>query len=224
MGDLISWREPVLQKGWIIWSPLLYFNFKSFEDQNFSSFIRFQSILHDSGVLFSDFSNFHKLKGRVQISWGEQILRNGWIICSPVLYFSFDKLNELSSLSFIWIWFNSTWLSRTFSHIFKISWNWRRRTWFVGGKQFCRRAELFGPPFYISILKVLRTQILCHSLGFNAFCMIQKYFSQTFSNFRKLKREDLISWGKLILQKGWIIWSPLLYFNFKSFEDPNSLS
>ena len=191
---------------------------------NSSSFIRFQSILHDSGVLFSDFSNFHKLKGRVQISWGEQILRNGWIICSPVLYFSFDKLNELSSLSFIWIWFNSTWLSRTFSHIFKISWNWRRRTWFVGEKQFCRRAELFGPPFYISILKALRTQILCHSLGFNAFCMIQKYFSQTFSNFRKLKREDLISWGKLILQKGWIIWSPLLYFNFKSFEDPNSLS
>ena len=45
--------------------------------------------------------------------------------------------------------------------------------------QFCRKSELFGPTFCISILKVLTTQILHHSLYFNALCMIQEYFCQT---------------------------------------------
>ena len=108
--------EPILQKVWIIWSPLLYFNFKSFRDANSSSFIRFQCILHDSGVLFSDSWNFYKLKRKDLIS--------GW-------------------------------------------------------NQFCRKCEFFSPPFCISILKVLWTQIVCHSLDFNAFCMIQEYFSQS---------------------------------------------
>ena len=111
------WGEPILQKFWIIWSPLLYFNLKSFMDPNWSSFIRFQYILHDSGVLLSQSSNFYKLKR--------------WDLIS-------------------------------------------------GGNQFCRKSELFGPPFCISILKVLWTQFLCHSLHFNAFCMIQEYFSQSF--------------------------------------------
>ena len=104
-------------KSSIIWSPILYFNFKSFMDPNWSSLIRFQYILHDSGVLLSQSSNFYKLKR--------------WDLIS-------------------------------------------------GGNQFCRKSELFGPPFCISILKVLWTQFLCHSLDFNAFCMIQEYFSQSF--------------------------------------------
>ena len=108
--------EPILQKVWIIWSPFLCCNFKSFMDPHFSSFIRFQCILHDSGVLFAEFWNFYKLKRGDLIS---------------------------------------------------------------GGNQFCRKSELFGPPFCISILKVLWTQILRHSLDFNAFCMIQEYFSQS---------------------------------------------
>ena len=48
-----------------------------------------------------------------------------------------------------------------------------------GGNQFCRNSELFGPPFCISILKVLWIKIHCHSLDFNAFCMIQEYCSQS---------------------------------------------
>ena len=108
--------ESILQKVWIIWSPLLYFNFKSFLDPNSLSFIRFQCILHDSGVLFSESWNFYKLKKGDQIS---------------------------------------------------------------GRNQFCRKSELFGPPFCISILKALQTQILRHLLDFNAFCMIQEYFSQS---------------------------------------------
>ena len=110
------WGEPILQKVWIIWSSLQYFNFKSFIDPNSSSFIRFQCIVHDSGLLFWESSNFHKLKKRDLISW----------------------------------------------------WN-----------QFCRKFELFSPPFCISILKISWSQILRHSLDFNAFCMMRQYFSQS---------------------------------------------
>ena len=98
--------------------PLLYFNFKSFNHPNSASFIRFQSIRHDSGLFFPGFSNFHQMKRGDLISWA--------------------------------------------------------------GNQFSRTAELIGPLFCISILKVLKTQILRHSLGFNAFCMIQEYLSHTF--------------------------------------------
>ena len=115
-GGRNFWWEPILQNVWISSSPLLYFNFKGFLDPNSSSFIRFQSILHESGILFSETWNFYKLKRGDLISWGNQ---------------------------------------------------------------FCRMSELSGAPFCISILKVLWTQILCHSLDFNAFCMIQEYFSQS---------------------------------------------
>ena len=108
--------EPILQKLWIIWSNLLYFYFKSFLDPSSLSFIRFQCILHDSGVLLTEFWNFYKLKRGDLIS---------------------------------------------------------------GGNQFCRMSELFGPPFCISILKVLWSQILHHSWEFNAFCMIHEYLSQS---------------------------------------------
>ena len=108
--------ERILQKVRIIWSLLLYFNFKSFRDSNSLSFIRFQCILHDSGALFSESWNIYKLKRGDLIS--------GW-------------------------------------------------------NQFCRKSELFGPPFCISILKVLWTQIISHSLDFNAFCMIEEHFSQS---------------------------------------------
>ena len=98
-GDLISGREPILQKVWIIWSPGLYFNFKSFKDPSSSSFIRFQWILIYSGVPFSDFWSLEKLKR------GDLISREN---------------------------------------------------------QLCRKSELLGPPFSISILNVLWTQILHH--------------------------------------------------------------
>ena len=62
-GQRNFWGQPILHhKIWIIWSPLLYFNFKSFMDPNSSPFIRFQCILHDSRKVFSDFRNFYKLK------------------------------------------------------------------------------------------------------------------------------------------------------------------
>ena len=79
-GDLISWGEPILQNGWIIWSHLLYFNIRNFRDPNCSSFTRFQCILHNSAVIFSLFWNFLKLKKGNVISWGEPILQSRWII------------------------------------------------------------------------------------------------------------------------------------------------
>ena len=110
------WGEPILQKVWIIWSLFLYFNFKSFVAPSSSSFTRFQCILHDSVVLFSE-------------SWN---------------YFTLNREDLIS-----------------------------------GRNQFCRKSELFGPPFCIAILKVFQTQILRHSLDFNAFSMIHQYFFQS---------------------------------------------
>ena len=102
--------EPIFQNVWIIWFPLLYLSLKTPMDQNSSSFIRFQFILHESGSLFWESLSFYKLKR---------------------------------------------------------------------GNQFYRMSELFGPPFCISILKVLWTQILRHSLDFSPFCMNQEGFSQS---------------------------------------------
>ena len=85
-------------------------------DPNFLSFIRFESILHDSGVVFSEVWNFYKLKREDLIFWGNQ---------------------------------------------------------------FRRKSELFGPPFCSSILKVLSTKFVRHSLDFNAFYMIKELLSQS---------------------------------------------
>ena len=95
------WGEPISQNVWIIWSLLLYFNFKSFWDSNSSPFISFQCILYDSGVLLSGFSNLYKLKRGDLISGGEPILQNIWIIWSPLLYFNFKSFLDPNSLLFI---------------------------------------------------------------------------------------------------------------------------
>ena len=77
------WREPILQKVRIIWSLLLYFNFKSFTDPTSSSFIRFQCILHNSGVLFSESWDFYKLKRGDLISGGNQFCWKSELFGTP---------------------------------------------------------------------------------------------------------------------------------------------
>ena len=121
------WGEPILQKVWIICSPLLYFNFQSLMDTNSSPFIRFQCILHCSGVRFSESINFYKLKS------GDLI---------------------------------------------------------PGGNEFCKKSELFGPPFCISIFTDLWTEIHSHSLDFNAFCTIQEYFCQSLEIFTNQRAKN----------------------------------
>ena len=58
-------------------------------DPNSSSFIRFQSILHESGRLFSQSWNFYKLKRGNLISGGNQFCRKselfGPLFCSWIL-------------------------------------------------------------------------------------------------------------------------------------------
>ena len=103
------------------------------KDQYFSSFIRFQCILHDSAILFKF----------------PQIKKGGIVFLG-----------------------------------------WRG---VVGGRghQFCETAELFvpPPPLYF-ILKIWSTEILCHSLDFNAFYMITEYFSQFLFKFLKIKERE----------------------------------
>ena len=82
-GGSNFWEEPILQNVWIIWSHLLYFNFKSFPDPSSSWFIRFQSVLYDSGVLLSGFSNFYKLKRGDLISVGNQFFRMSELFGPP---------------------------------------------------------------------------------------------------------------------------------------------
>ena len=100
-GDIISWGKLILQNRWIISSAGLYFNFKSFKDPYYLSFIRFQCVLHDSGVHFWDFLHFCKLQREDQISWGEPILQNRRGIWSPLRYFNFKGFKDSKLLSFI---------------------------------------------------------------------------------------------------------------------------
>ena len=71
-GGSRFWREPNLHRVSIIWSPILHFNFKSFMVPYLSSFIWFQCIVYDPGLLFSEFSNFYKLKSSDVISGENQ--------------------------------------------------------------------------------------------------------------------------------------------------------
>ena len=82
-GGSNLWGEPILLNVWIIWSPLLDFNFKSFLDPNSSSFIRFQCILYDSGQLLSGFSNLYKLKRGDLITGWNQFFRMSGLFGRP---------------------------------------------------------------------------------------------------------------------------------------------
>ena len=169
--------EPIFQNVWIICSPLLYLNLKSPMDPNSAPFISFQCILYDSGVLFSGFSNFYKLKTGDLISGGNQFCRMSGLF-GPTSVFQFQKFLDPNSSSFIrfhCILYDSGVVLSGFSDLYKL----KRGDLISGWNQFCRMSELFGPPSCISILKVFQTQILHHSLHFNVFCRIQEYFSQS---------------------------------------------
>ena len=178
-GDQFSWGEPILQNSLIIWSPLLYFNFKNLMDPNSSWLGRFQYILHDSAVLFSVFSNFLKLKRADLISWWEPILQNGWIIWSPLLYFNFKNLrdpNSSSSGRFQCALHDAAVHFSVFSNFLKLKMG-ELISW---GEPILENGWIIWSPFLISILKIWGIQILRHSVDFNAFYTIQKCFSNFF--------------------------------------------
>ena len=150
------WGDPILHIIWIILSPLLYFNFKTFKDPNSSSFIIFKYILYDSGVLFSDSWSFYKLKSGDLISGGNKFCRKSELFGHPLLYFSFKTFKDPNSLSFIRF---QCLLLDSRAH-FSDFWNFcelKKGDLISGANQFCRETELFGSPFCILILKILRT-------------------------------------------------------------------
>ena len=83
-------------------------------DENSSSYIRLQCILHDSGVIFWKSSNFYKLR----------------------------RVDVIS-----------------------------------GGTNFAESLNYLDPPSLFQFLKIWWTKIHGHLLDFNAFYMIQEYFS-----------------------------------------------
>ena len=131
-------------------------------DPNSLSFIRFQCILHDSVVIFSKSRNIYNLKMGDLISWGNQFFRKSELFGPSLLYFNFKSFMDPISWSFIrfqCILDDSGVPSSESSNVQKL----KRGNLISGENQFCRKSELFGPLFGISILKVLRTQIFHHS-------------------------------------------------------------
>ena len=170
------WEEPILQKLWLIWSHLLYFSFKSSKYPISSSFIWFPCILYDSGVFFLEPWNFYKLKRGDLISGVEPMLQKVLIIWSSLLYFNFKSFMEPNSSSLI----RFQCIVHDSGVLLSESWNFYKWKWGdlnYEGNQFRRMSELFRPPFFISILKVVWTQIHRHSLDFKALVLIQEYFS-----------------------------------------------
>ena len=143
--------EPIFQNVWIIWFPLLYLSLKTPMDQNSSSFIRFQFILHESGRLFSGSWNFCKLKRGDLISRGTNFAEClNYLV--PLWCFnlkSFMDPNSPSFIAFQCILHDSGVLFWGFSNLYKL----KRGDLVSAGNQFCRMPELFGPPFHISLLK-----------------------------------------------------------------------
>ena len=186
-------------------------------------FIRVQCILHDSGVLFSEPLNFYKLKSVYLISGGNQFCRKselfGPLFCSWIL-----KV----------LWSQNCWSLVRFQcsvHdsgvLFSESWNFlklKRGDLISCWNQFCRKSEIFGPPFCISILKVLWSQNSSSLVRFQ--CILHDagvLFSESW-NFYKLKRGNLISWRHRFRRKSELLGYHRFYFNFKRFMDPNSAS
>ena len=95
--DVISWGEPILQKGSITWLSLLYFKLKNLKILNSTSFIRFQCVLNDPEVLLWVFQSFLKFNKGDLIAFSEAILHMSWVIWSSLLYFSFKILKDPNS-------------------------------------------------------------------------------------------------------------------------------
>ena len=117
----------------------------------------------------------------------------------------------------------STWLWSTFwdfSNFHKL----KRGDQIFGENQFCRKSELFDPPLLSFNFKSFKDPNSSSFIRFQCNLHDSGIPFSNFWNLYKLKTGNQISWGEPILKKVWIIWYPILYFSFKSFKDPNSLS
>ena len=115
-------------------------------------------------------------------------VQNGWIIWSPLLYFIFTSLKEPSYFFIHSISMHCTWFSRNFHRFSKFPQIKEGGTDFLGGNQFYRTAELFGPLFCISSSKLWRTQNLYLSSDFNLSCVVEQCFSRFFKIWKDSRR------------------------------------
>ena len=143
------WEEPILQNVWIIWSRLLYFNFKSFLDPNSLPLLHFVWFRSTSLKVFK----FVQIKEAGCNFCREPLSQNVWTIWSPLLYFNLKSSIDPNSSSFIR--FQSILLES--GRLFSESWNFyklNKGELIYRGNQFCSMSQLFGPPFCASILRV----------------------------------------------------------------------
>ena len=93
--------EPTLTTGWIIWSPLLYSNFKSLKDPNSSSF----------SSTFVRFLKFPQIKKEGCNFLGETEWLNYLVPCSLYQLLKFKEPNSLSFIRFQFIqqYFSQIW-------------------------------------------------------------------------------------------------------------------
>ena len=179
------WGEPILQKVSIIWSRLLYFNFKSFVDPTSLSLIRSHCIVHGWGVLFSESWNFYKLKTGVLISWGNWFCRKSQLFCQAFC---------ISILKDLWT---------------------QRGDLVSRRNQFCRKSKLFGRPLLYLNFKsfvdpnsssFIRSECILHDGGV--------LFWESW-NFYKLKRGDLSSGGNQFFRKSELFGHPFCIWILK---------
>ena len=145
-GGLNFWWEPILQEIWIIWLPLLCFNFKSSMDTISSSFIRFQCILHDSGILFAESWSFYKLKRGDLICGESQFCRKSVLFAPPppLLFFNFKRFldpNSWSLIRFECVLHGSGVLFSESLHFSKL----KKRDLIPGGTNFVESLNYFVP-------------------------------------------------------------------------------
>ena len=93
----------------------------------------------------------------------------------------------------------------------------------VGGDPILPKVWIILSPFCISILKVLSTKMfIIHYIS-----MHYAWFRSNFlrhSKFLQIKEGPPYFLGRQFRRKSEVFGTPLLYFNFKNFMDPNSLS
>ena len=121
---------------------------------------------------------------------------------------------------------HSAWSSGSFLRVSKFL--QIKETWAnFWGNQFCRKSELFLHPYLHPYFNCFNFKSFkdWHSLSFISFQRIlfdSGLSFLDFSNFYKLRREDLISRTNFAESLTYLV--PLVYFKFKSFADLEVLS
>ena len=105
----------------------------------------------------------------------------------PTSAFQLSKFQGPKLSVILSIWMSSSSFTSIFLRVLKFIQIKNGGSNFWGVNLFCRTTELFGPYFCILILKVLKTQVLLHSLEFNASVWFRSTFLRGFK-FPKIEK------------------------------------